>query len=70
MAQSAGAAEDKAAATESEEDAIVVTGYRKSLENAQRIKRNSDTIVTRSPQKILVRFQIVLLQKRCNAFRA
>ncbi len=45
MAQSAGAAEDKAAATESEEDAIVVTGYRKSLENAQRIKRDSDTIV-------------------------
>ena len=40
-AQDAGAAEEEAAS----EDAIIVTGYRASLQNAQNIKKDADTVV-------------------------
>lgn len=46
LAQAAAAAEDAAAAeVPEEEQGIVVSGYRRALENAQNIKRNADTVV-------------------------
>ena len=45
LAQAAAAEEAAAAETPEEEQGIVVSGYRRALENAQSIKRDADTVV-------------------------